>query len=254
MTLERDIAVVILCAGKGTRMKSALVKVLHALAGRPILSYLLDLAQSLKACQTLVVIGYQGEKIREAFSGRGITFVEQREQLGTGHAVLQTEPILKDFRGDVLILYGDVPLLRKETLERLIEEHRKTRAVLTALTARVENPTGYGRVIRGEGKKVEKVVEEKDASPEERLIDEINAGIYCVNASFLFNALHKIQSKNLQGEYYLTDIVAIASQEGLPLAAIIVEDFQEVMGINDQVQLAHAEQVLRLRMSGGEET
>jgi len=206
------------------------------------------LAQGLGAGQIIAVIGYQGEKIREAFSECGITFIEQRDQLGTGHAVLQTEPLLKDFPGDIVIFYGDVPLLRKETVERLIGEHREAQAILTALTARVKNPTGYGRVIRGEGKKIEKVVEEKDASPDERLIDEINAGIYCVSASFLFEALHAIQPKNLQGEYYLTDILAIASQRCLPLASFVAEDSQEVLGINDQAELAHAEEILRSRM------
>jgi bifunctional UDP-N-acetylglucosamine pyrophosphorylase/glucosamine-1-phosphate N-acetyltransferase len=240
------IATVILAAGKGTRMKSDLVKVLHPLLGLPMLSYPIDLSlNGIKAEKTIVVVGYQADQIKERFKNPQIQFVLQKEQLGTGHAVLQTIPFLKNFNGTVLILCGDVPLVKAETLHSFIETFRENGSHLSVLTVVVKNPFGYGRIIRSLEGWLEKIVEEKDASEEERPVREINTGIYCIKASFLIEGLRKIGKDNAQGEYYLTDLVEISRKNGFRCSAHIVSDPVEVMGINTRVDLAVANEVLK---------
>ena len=235
-----------LAAGKGTRMKSDLVKVLHPLLGLPMLSYTIDLSlNQIKAEKTIVVVGYQADQIEEKFKDFGIQFVLQEEQLGTGHAVLQTIPFLKTFAGTVLILCGDVPLVKAATLHSFIEAFGKNNSIFSVLTTIVEDPFGYGRIIRTPEGWLEKIVEEKEASEEERSVREINTGIYCVKASFLIKGLREIRKDNVQGEYYLTDLVEIAGKNGRRCSAHPVADPVEVMGINTRVDLAIANEVLR---------
>jgi len=241
-----SIATIILAAGKGTRMNSDLVKILHPLLGRPMLSYTIDLSLNrIKAAKTLVVVGHQADRIKEGFQDPGVHFVLQEEQLGTGHAVLQTIPLLQAFDGTVLILCGDVPLVKAETLRSFIDTFWQNESILSVLTAVVENPFGYGRILRNPEGWLEKIVEERDASEVERLIREINTGIFCVKASFLIEGLKEIGQENAQGEYYLTDLVEIAGKRGSRCSAHIVADPMEVMGINTRVDLAIASEVLR---------
>jgi bifunctional UDP-N-acetylglucosamine pyrophosphorylase/glucosamine-1-phosphate N-acetyltransferase len=242
-----NIATIILAAGKGTRMKSDLAKVLHPLLGQPMLFYTIDLSlNEIKADQTIVVVGHQADQIEERFKDSRIKFVRQDEQLGTGHAVLQVLPALHGFAGTVLILCGDVPLVRTETLRSFIDTFRGNDSTLAVLTAVLKDSFGYGRIIRGDEGWLERIVEEKDASEEERLIREINTGIYCVRASFLKEGLKEIGKENAQGEYYLTDLVEVARRRGLRCSAHIVSNPVEVMGINTRIDLATATEVLRL--------
>jgi len=227
-------------------MKSDIVKVLHPLLGLPMLSYSIELSLSgIKAEKTIVVVGYQADRIQEVFKGFPIEFALQKEQLGTGHAVLQAIPFLQAFSGTVLILCGDVPLVKVETLRSFIDTYKENESTLSVLTAVVEEPFGYGRILRNSEGWLEKIVEEKDASKEERTIREINTGIFCVKAPFLMEGLREIGKENAQGEYYLTDLVEIAKKRGLRCSAHIVADPVEVMGINTRVDLAMADEVLR---------
>ena len=240
------IATIILAAGKGTRMKSDLVKVLHSLLGLPMLSYTIDLSlNEIKSKKTIVVVGHQADQIKERFKDTRIQFTLQEEQLGTGHAVLQAIPFLQKFNGTVLILCGDVPLVRGETLRSFINYFWENESTLSVLTAVVEHPLGYGRILRSREGWLEKIVEEKDASKEEKMIREINTGIFCVKAPFLMEGLTEIGQENAQGEYYLTDLVEIARRRGLRCSAHQVADPVEVMGINTRVDLAIANEVLR---------
>jgi len=246
----KSIAAIILAAGKGTRMKSKLVKVMHPLAGAPLIEYPLSAAREADAAQTVVVIGHQAEAVQDYFSGRGdIAFALQEQQNGTGHAVACAAPLLQGFSGNVLILCGDVPLTKAETLRDLLQRHEERQATVTVLSATLENPFGYGRIIKNSAGAVTAIVEEKDATPEQRAIREINSGIYCVAAEFLFAAVSRLGSDNAQGEQYLTDIIRMAVEQGLSCAAHPIADPLEVMGINDRVQLAAAEAVLRKRIN-----
>jgi bifunctional UDP-N-acetylglucosamine pyrophosphorylase/glucosamine-1-phosphate N-acetyltransferase len=227
-------------------MKSDLVKVLHPLLGVPMLRYPIDLSLNvIKAGKTIVVVAFQGERIRAEFPDDRLTFVDQGDPLGTGHAVLCTESHLKGFKGIVLILYGDVPLLKAETIRRFIKTHRGNDGVITVMTAMVEDPTGYGRITRADGGYVRRIVEEADASHSEKSIKEVNTGIYCVDSPFLFEALRRVSSENAQGEYYLTDIVAVANEQEKKAYAFLVDDSTEMMGINTKVDLTKAEESLR---------
>ena len=241
-----EIATIILAAGKGTRMKSDMVKVLHPLLGLPMLSYTIDLSlNGIKASKTIAVVGYQADQIKERFNDPQLQFALQKEQMGTGHAVLQAIPLLQGFTGIVLILCGDVPLVKVETLHPFLNAFREKGAALSILTAVVEHPFGYGRIIRDSEGWLEKIVEEKDATEEERLIREINTGIYCIRAPLLIDELKEIGRENAQGEYYLTDLVEIARNKGFRCSAHWVTDPMEVMGINTRVDLATANEVLR---------
>lgn len=226
-------------------MKSDLVKVLHPLLGVPMLSYPIELSvKRIGAEKTIVVIGHQGDLIRETFKEAQVEFVLQEEPLGTGHAVLQALPLLDGFKGMVLILYGDVPLVKAETIQFFIKTFLNNESTISVLTTVVKNPSGYGRIIRNSEGWLERIVEEKDACEEERLIREINTGIFCIKAPFLFEGLKKINRDNAQGEYYLTDLVEIARKMGLRCSAHMVSDPLEVMGINTRIDLGKAHEVL----------
>jgi bifunctional UDP-N-acetylglucosamine pyrophosphorylase / glucosamine-1-phosphate N-acetyltransferase len=227
-------------------MKSDLVKVLHPVLGLPMLFYPIELSlNGIKAEKTIVIVGYQADLIQERFKDLKIEFALQKEQLGTGHAVLQAIPFLQSFRGTVLILCGDVPLVKIETLRSFIDAYRENESTLSVLTTIIRDPFGYGRILRNPEDWLEKIVEEKDASEEERMIREINTGIYCIKSSFLMEGLREIGKENAQGEYYLTDLVEIAKKRGLRCSAHIATDPTEVMGINTRVDLATANEVLR---------
>src|SRR6266446_256257 len=190
------LAIIILAAGQGTRMRSPLAKVLHPLAGRPLLAYVLDVATLLAPQQLVVVVGHQAEAVRQVCEPYRVTCVLQEPQLGTGHAVAQAEPILADFHGDVLVLYGDVPLLQSATLRTLLDVHRRQQATVTVVTAGLDNPTGYGRILRDTAGRITGIVEERDASEADKAVREINSGVYCLQASFLFPALRRVGRHN----------------------------------------------------------
>jgi len=230
-------SVIILAAGKGTRMRSHLPKVLQPLAGRPLLGHVIETAKKLQAENIITIYGHGGQLVQDAFVEEKIQWVEQAEQLGTGHAVQMTLPVLPK-EGISLILYGDVPLVRQQTLEQLLEASRETGIGMITLT--VENPAGYGRIVRESGK-IQAIVEHKDASDEQRLINEINTGIYCVSNAKLHQWLPQLSNDNVQGEYYLTDIVAMAVADGLEIASIQPELAFEVEGVNDRLQLSALE-------------
>ncbi len=242
------LATVVLAGGKGTRMKSSLVKVLHPIMGRSMLSYPIEASRKgLGVERTVVVVGYQAQRVRQAFLEDQLTFVSQHPQLGSGHAVLCTEQVFRDYDGTILILCGDVPLVQPETLAELVAFHRREGATLTVTTTRLTNPRGYGRVVRRENLQVDRIVEEKDASPQEREIDEVNTGLYCVEAPFLFTALKRVEANNTQGEYYLTDVVEIGRQEQRKILAFEVPDSEQFLGINTRIDLAHANEIVRRR-------
>ena len=238
------VAALILAAGKGTRFKSRTPKVLHPLCGRPLLEYALAAAEVLAPQRLLVVVGNGAEQVRESFAGRA-EFVSQTEQRGTGHAVLQCQPQLEGFRGDVLILYGDTPLLRAETLERLVRHKAQTGADLALLSADVDVP---GIVIRDAEGGVARIVEAPDATPEELQIAERNTGVYIVGAALLWKLLAQVDDHNAQGEIYLTDIVELAVRERCRVEALCMEDAREAQGVNTRGQLAEAARILRGRI------
>lgn len=241
------LAAVILAAGKGTRMKSRRPKVLHRVAGRPMLAHVVRAAEAAGADRLIVVAGYGFEAVADAV-GEKAGVVRQAEQLGTAHAVRQARGALEGFEGDILVLCGDTPLLTGRTLAGLAAHHRGTGAAATVLTARVEEPFGYGRVLRDEAGLVRRIVEQKDGSPEELAVREINTGVYVFSHAGFFEALAAITPHNRQGEYYLTDIVAVYADAGRPAAAYALDDFREVLGVNDRIQLAAAEHIMRDRV------
>ncbi len=243
-------AALILAAGKGTRMKSDLVKVMHELEGRPMITYPVTAAKALGAERFALVVGHQADRVREYYAADAtISIVLQEEQLGTGHAVACAGEFLAGCDGDVLILCGDVPLITQETLRSLMAVHVAHGGTVTVLTARLADPLGYGRVIKDATGRVLRIVEQKDATIAEREVTEINSGIYCVNAAFLRDAVMKISNDNAQKEYYLTDIIGLATGQGHACYTHTVGDPAEVMGINDRVQMAAAGAVLRRRIN-----
>jgi len=247
-----ELAALILAAGKGTRMKSGLVKVMHTIGDKPMIYWPVKAARAAGAIRTVLVVGHQAEKVRNCFAEEpSLDFVIQEEQLGTGHAVGCASHTLSGFRGEVLILCGDVPLIRPETLREILTYHGTAGATLTVVTSSIEDPHGYGRVVKGEDGNVLKIVEEKDASPEEKKINEINTGIYCVDAGFLFKAVAALKNNNAQGEFYLTDIVKQGADQGKRCLSFAMADTEEIMGVNDRVQLAAAAKVLRKRVNEG---
>ncbi len=238
------LGVVILAAGLGKRMRSNLPKVLHPLAGRPLLAHVLEAAQRIGAERRVVVFGHGGERVRAALAGQDCIWVEQAEQRGTGHAVIQAMPAVADM-DRVLVLYGDVPLIAPETLRRLIAASAETS--LGLLTADVPDPTGYGRILRDLDGQVVRIVEERDASPDERMIREINTGFLVADCARLADWLGRIDDDNAQGEYYLTDVTGLAAQEGAVIASTQPDAVVEVAGVNDRVQLAELERVFQRR-------
>lgn len=241
-----DLVTVILAAGKGTRMKSKLPKVLHKAGGKTMLQHVIDAAKAAGAKRNIVVTGFGGEMVREAI-GDQAEFVTQTEQLGTGHAVLQTKDLLKDETGTVMVLCGDTPLLTGALLKKLYDEHVAAEAKATVLTAIMPDATGYGRIIRLADGSVEKIVEHKDATAEEREVREVNSGIYCFAAKDLFEALSHVTNDNAQGEYYLPDVLEILKKKGEKIWAVAADDYEDTLGINSRLQLAGAEKILRRR-------
>jgi bifunctional UDP-N-acetylglucosamine pyrophosphorylase/glucosamine-1-phosphate N-acetyltransferase len=245
MSSQEKLAVVVLAAGKGTRMRSEKAKVLHELAGRSLLLHALEALQPLAPDQTVVVIGHQAEAVRASVESRALAFAIQEEQKGTGHAVkIARDAALKGFIGDVLITYGDVPLLTGETLQRLVEKHRSERAGLSMLTMQLDDAMAYGRIVRDDAGRVLRITEAKDATEAELAIREANAGIFCVRSDLLFPALDALRANNIQGELYLTDVVAFAVEQGESVATETVPAM-EVEGVNSRADLARLEAVLR---------
>ncbi len=242
---ENKFCAVILAAGKGTRMKSDLAKVLHILNGKPLLHYSLAAAKEAGAEKIVAIIGHQADDVREKFANSGCIFVEQKPQLGTGHAVKQAKDLLADYKGLTVILCGDVPLLKPSTIKSLVNNHVAAKAVVSVLTTIPPSAQGYGRIVKDDKGNVLKIVEQKDATKDEKKIGEINTGIYCVNTKFLFSALEKVDNDNRQREYYLTDIVEIACCEDQKVKSFIASDYVEVMGINTVEELARAEKYLK---------
>lgn len=252
MTPSTSLAVVVLAAGKGTRMKSELPKVLHEMCGRPLVAFAVDRALDLGATRVTVVVGHGAAQVEarltDLFPAQQLAFAVQSPQLGTGHAVMSAKTQGGLGEGDVLILSGDVPLLGHDTLERLLKARRESGAAVALVSTVPPTPTGYGRVIRNASSGVERIVEEKDASADERSVREVNAGVYCVDAAFLSSALDQLTPQNAQGEYYLTDIVALAREADRQVVAVEA-GFVETSGINDRAQLADAESALRRELN-----
>ncbi len=239
---------IILAAGKGTRMKSKLYKVLHPVCGKPMVKHIADQLKKVGVHRLITVVGHGAEKVKSELTGDS-EFVLQEEQLGTAHAVMQADELLKDEEGLTLVVCGDTPLLTAETIHNMMEYHIKEKAKATILTAIANDPSGYGRVIRNDQGYVEKIVEHKDASSEERKIKEINAGTYCFDNQALFRALKQVSNNNAQGEYYLPDVIGILKKKGEIVTAYQTEDFSEILGVNDRVALAEAEKIMRKRIN-----
>ncbi len=240
-----NLETLILAAGKGTRMKSKLPKVLHKVCGKPMLQYVIEAAKKAGSEREVVVIGSGAELVERTFSG--VEFVLQAEQLGTGHAVLSAKDKFANTKGTVLILCGDTPLLTSELLKNFTETHEKSNCAATILTAEMPDATGYGRVIRAENGAFKKIVEDKDASEDEKKIREVNAGVYCFDAQKLFGYLERVGNNNAQGEYYLPDVLPILKEAGEEIGAFKAEYCIETIGINTRAQLAAADKALRMR-------
>lgn len=239
---------VILAAGQGTRMKSKLYKVLHPVVGKPMVQHVIQNLNSVHLDKLITIVGFGAEKVKEEI-GDTSQFVIQEEQLGTGHAVLQAEALLKDLEGTTIVACGDTPLITGETFAKLFEHHEASGASATILTSEISNPAGYGRVIRNAENEVSRIVEHKDATNEERLITEINTGTYCFNNRDLFAALQQVTNDNVQGEYYLPDVIEIFQHQGKKITAFVTDHFEETLGINDRVALAEAEKIMKKRIN-----
>lgn len=234
----------ILAAGKGTRMKSELPKVIHTVNGIPMVQKIIKELEKINIEENILILGHKKEEVLKTIGE--VSYVVQTEQLGTGHAIMQAKEKLKDYEGDVMILCGDTPLLKSSTLENMYNYHKENNCTTTVLTAVYENPFGYGRIVKENGNVVG-IVEEKEASEEIKKIKEVNAGVYCCNAKELFKALDKIDNNNEKGEYYLTDIIGIQVKEGKKVSSFVLEDSEEILGVNSKVELAQASKVLRER-------
>ena len=239
---------IVMAAGKGTRMKSKKSKLVQKIYGKEIVKRAVENAEKAGVKEIVAVVGYMKEEVM-AVLGDNVKYAFQDEMLGTGHAVMQAKEFLKGKKGKVLVLNGDVPLIRPETLNKLLEKSIENKEYATLLTAIYDNPTGYGRIVRDEGGNISAIVEEKDTTDEQKEIKEINAGIYCFDIEELLSALEKISPNNAQGEYYLTDVIQIMNEKGLKTGAVIVEDNTEILGINDRIQLEMLTKVLQMRIN-----
>jgi len=244
---DKSFVCLILAAGQGTRMKSDTPKVLHHLCGMPMIDHVVQTVQKLAPEKMFLIVGFKKESVRRQL-GNTVEYINQNEQLGTGHAVMQASDALADYKGDVLVLYGDVPLISKETLAALLDRHRKTRASATIVTTNVGDPHGFGRIIRNRSRKISKIVEEKDATPAQRRRREINAGIYCFKASALLNALKKVGKANEQQEYYLTEVIEILIRLGRKVETFTTSDKIEIMQVNDRKQQAAINKIMHDRV------
>ncbi|HKZ21802.1 MAG TPA: sugar phosphate nucleotidyltransferase [candidate division Zixibacteria bacterium] len=234
---------VILAGGKGKRMNSQLPKVLHKIAGKPLISHVISTAKSLGIKRIIVVIGYKGELVKKALAKDKLEIVWQKKQLGTGHALMQTQNLLKNFSGRILVLCGDVPFLSANSIIHLLKEHKNKKAQAAVLTTDVADPSGYGRIIRNKQNLVEKIVEEKEASSQEKKIKEINTGTFSFEAKGFFNSLKQIKADNKSKEYYLTDVVKLLNQKGKKVAAVKSLNKWEALGINSSAQLKELEKI-----------
>jgi bifunctional UDP-N-acetylglucosamine pyrophosphorylase/glucosamine-1-phosphate N-acetyltransferase len=230
-------------------MRSNRAKVLHELAGKPMISHVVEAVRSSAVTHTVVVVGRQADEVKEFLAGRDLRFALQEPQLGTGHAVAAAGKFFENHQGDVLIVCGDTPLLEPQTIDGLIESHARSNSRLTVLTTRPPNPAGYGRIVRNESDEVVRIVEEVDLGPEEKGIAEVNTGVYLVDSTLLFSLLERIEPDNAQGEYYLTDIVREAVNDGIPVHGFILENSIEVTGINSRRDLAAAAKIIRTRIN-----
>lgn len=242
--MMNELRTIILAAGKGTRFKSETPKVLHELAGKPIVHYVLDVAEAVGSLGIYVVVGHKAEEVSSSVLARAKTVV-QEEQLGTGHAVRCCERYFQGVSGDVLVMCGDTPLLDRTIVQALVDQHRAEKNVCTVLTARLKDPSGYGRIVRGGGKKLEAIREHKDASAEEKKICEINTGVYCFNVLWLFSFIGNIKENPKKKEYYLTDIIELFLAQDKPVGALVTDDWTANLGINSRVELALAEKIRR---------
>lgn len=240
-----NLSVIILAAGLGTRMKSKKPKIMHEVAGKPMINCIIDQLQKFKVDKIVIVVGSK-ESINFDHDHK-IHYVIQKEKLGTSHAVMQAEKVLKSYKGDVLILNGDVPLITFDTLNKIVQEHRSSFAVLSLLTAFVDNPTGYGRIIRRKGE-IFKIIEELDADDYIKEIKEINAGTYCFKGDFLFSTLKKIKKNPVKKEYYITDAIEILNKQGSKIHTILVKDNDEILGVNRRHELAKANMIMQRRI------
>lgn len=249
MSSKQKLGCIILAAGDGTRLNSRTPKALHQICGRPMLYHVLKVAQLVSAAPIVIVIGHQGAQIQAAVKNiPDISFAWQQDRKGTGHAAICAREAIPDFDGDLLVMAGDTPLITEATLQQLVHRHRHLEAAATLLSTHIPDPTGYGRVLRYEDNTVQGVVEHKEANRYERAITEINVGTYCFDARKLFEGLERLRPDNIQGEYYLTDVVRIFVDDQQRVEAVTTEDWQETIGVNNRVQLAEAEQVLRERI------
>ncbi len=239
---------IVLAAGRGTRMKSSLYKVLHPVLDRPMVQHVVDQLQPLNLDKLVTIVGFGAEKVKETL-GEQSSFVVQEEQLGTGHAVQQAEDLLQDMDGTTLVVCGDTPLIEADTFQALVDYHEQTNAKATILTARAPDPTGYGRVIRNRQDQVERIVEHKDATEAELQVTEINTGTYCFDNKALFHALQFVSNENAQGEYYLPDVIEILKEQSETVGAYLSPQFEETLGINDRVALAEAEDIMKHRIN-----
>ena len=248
---EQDLAIIILAAGKGTRMENSLAKVLIPIAGKPTLEFVLDTADRLNLTRTVVVVGHQADRVEKIFSNRDLEFVLQKEQLGTGHAARQAEKTLANFEGRILVLCGDMPLIKPKTLKNLLQRHKELGAKCTVLTLKGKVNNDFGRIIRDVDGSFLRIVEYREASPREKNVDEFNSGVYCFDKSLFFKALCSIGDSNIQKEYYLTDALEYSVNIGCPVASLETEDTDEIIGINTPDDLKLVEQLLKNRCLPG---
>ena len=245
---NKYVMTVIMAAGKGTRMKTQKSKLVHKIYDKELVRRVAELAKEVGSDEVVAVVGHMRELVEDVLKD-SVKYAYQEELLGTGHAVMQARKYLEGKKGKVIILYGDVPIIRPETLQNLVKKSIKNKEYATLLTAIYENPTGYGRIVRDEGGNIKAIVEEKDATPSQKEIKEINSGIYCFDIEELLSALELIEPNNAQGEYYLTDVIKIMNDKGLKTGAVIVEDNTEILGVNDRAQLELLTRVLRMRIN-----
>ena len=243
-----NIFAVVLAAGQGTRMKSKLYKVLHPVCGKSMVEHVIDNINTLNTNRIVTVVGHGAEMVKETLGNKS-EYVLQAEQLGTAHAIQQAEQLLGGFEGTTLVVCGDTPLIRPETMQALFDHHQKTNAKATILTAVADNPTGYGRILRDSNGQVSQIVEQKDATEEQRLVKEINTGTYCFDNKSLFETLKLVKNDNAQGEYYLPDVIEILQKQGEIVSAYVTDDFDETLGVNDRFALSQAEELMRMRIN-----